>query len=47
LTSRGLFTKNSSWQARQSIPHTTVTIYTECVKFCEDFGDKKKLAVAS
>jgi hypothetical protein len=48
-TPGGLFTKNSSWQAKQSIPHNTVTFYGDCVKMCEDFtpnfGDKK-LAVA-
>jgi hypothetical protein len=37
--------KNSFWQAKYSIPHTTVTIYGDCVKMCEDFdpnfGDKK------
>jgi hypothetical protein len=31
-------------QAKQSIPHTTVTFYGDCVKMCEDFapnfGDK-------
>jgi hypothetical protein len=26
--------KNSSWQAKQSIPHTTVTFYGDCVKMC-------------
>jgi hypothetical protein len=36
-----LFTKNLSWQAKKSIPHTTVTIYGNCVKMCEDFGDKR------
>jgi hypothetical protein len=47
----GLFTDNSSWQAKQSILQTTVTFYDDCVKICEEFnpkfGDKKKLAVAS
>jgi hypothetical protein len=38
LTSRGLFTKNSSWQAKQLIPHTTVTFYGNCIKMCEDFA---------
>jgi hypothetical protein len=45
FTSRGIFAKNSSWQAKQSIPHTTVTFYGDCVKICEDFasnfGDKE------
>jgi hypothetical protein len=34
LTSRGLFTKNSSWQAKHLIPYTTVTFYADCVKLC-------------
>jgi hypothetical protein len=29
-----LFTKNSSWQAKQSIPHTTVTFSGDCAKLC-------------
>jgi hypothetical protein len=37
VTSRRLFTKNSSWQARQSILHTTAMFYGDCVKMCEDF----------
>jgi hypothetical protein len=37
LKSSGLFTKNSPWQAKHSIPHTTVTFYGEWVKMCEDF----------
>jgi hypothetical protein len=49
-SSRGLFTKNLSWQAEQSILHTNVTIYGDCMKMCKDltpnFGDKE-LAVAS
>jgi hypothetical protein len=44
LTSIGLFTKNSSWQAKQSIANTTVTFYGDCVKTCLDlsqnFGGK-------
>jgi hypothetical protein len=35
---KGLLAKNSSWQAKQSIPHTTVTLYGECVKICKDFA---------
>jgi hypothetical protein len=39
------FTKNSSWQAKQSIPHTTMTLYGDCVKMCKEFvpkfGDKR------
>jgi hypothetical protein len=38
LTSRGLFTKNSSWQAKKYIPHTTVRFYGDCVKMCIDFA---------
>jgi hypothetical protein len=38
LTSRELFTKNSSWQTKLSIPHTTVTFYGDNVKLCEDFS---------
>jgi hypothetical protein len=34
----GLFTMNSSWQAKQSSPHTTLTFYGDCVKMCEDFA---------
>jgi hypothetical protein len=30
LTSKGLFTKNLSWQVRQSIPHTTVIFMAMC-----------------
>jgi hypothetical protein len=45
LTSRGLLIKNSSWQTKHSIPHTTVTFYGDCMNMCEDFapnfGDKK------
>jgi hypothetical protein len=37
LTLRGLFTKNSTWQAKQSILHTTVMFYGDCMKMCEDF----------
>jgi hypothetical protein len=40
LTLRGLFTKYSSWQAKQSIPHTTVALHGNCVKMCEDFAQK-------
>jgi hypothetical protein len=29
FTSRSLFTKNSPWQPKQSIPHTTVTFYSD------------------
>jgi hypothetical protein len=49
LTSRGFFIKDSSWQAKQSSPHTTVTFHDGCVKMCEDFTPNfgyKKLAVA-
>jgi hypothetical protein len=41
----GIVHKNLSWKAKQSIPHTTVTFYGECVKMREDFasnfGDKR------
>jgi hypothetical protein len=37
LTIRGLFTKNSPWLAKQSIPHTITTFCGDCVKMCEDF----------
>jgi hypothetical protein len=41
------FTKNWSWQAKEAIPHTPVTFYSDYVKMCEDlapnFGDKKLL----
>jgi hypothetical protein len=40
-----LFTKNSSWQSKQSIPPTTVMFYGDCAKMCEyfapNFGDKR------
>jgi hypothetical protein len=45
-----LFTNISSWQAKQSIPHTAATFYGDYMKMCEDFapnfGDKE-LAFAS
>jgi hypothetical protein len=45
LTSRGLFVKNLPWQAKQSIPYTTVMLYYDCMEMCEDFvlnfGDKR------
>jgi hypothetical protein len=45
LTSREIFTKNSSWQARQSIPHITMMLNGDCVKkgqdFLPNFGDKR------
>jgi hypothetical protein len=31
----GLFSKKSSWQAKQSIPHTNVTFYGDFMKMCE------------
>jgi hypothetical protein len=34
LTSRGLLTKKPSWQAKQSIPHTTVTFCGDCLRIC-------------
>jgi hypothetical protein len=45
LTSSGLFKRNSSWQAKQSVSHTIATFYGDWVKMCEDsapnFGDKR------
>jgi hypothetical protein len=45
LTSRRLFTKNSSWQDKQSILLATVTFYGDCIKMCKDFasnfGDRR------
>jgi hypothetical protein len=38
LTSRGLFTKNSAWKAKQLILHNTVTFYGDCMKVYEDFA---------
>jgi hypothetical protein len=32
---KGMLIKNSSWHAKQSIPHTTVTFYGDCVIICE------------
>jgi hypothetical protein len=37
-TSRGLFTNNSSWQDKQSIPHMTVKLYSDWAKIWEDFA---------
>jgi hypothetical protein len=31
-------TKNSFWQSKQSIPHTTVIFYGDYVKMCEEFA---------
>jgi hypothetical protein len=45
LTSRELFTKNSAWQAKQSVSRIAVTFYGDCIKMFEDFapnfGDKR------
>jgi hypothetical protein len=45
FTSKGLFTRNSSWQAKQSILDTTVAFYGDCMKMWKDFtpnfGDKR------
>jgi hypothetical protein len=45
MTSRGFFNKIFSWQAKQSIPHTTVTFNGDCMKLCKNFapnvGEKK------
>jgi hypothetical protein len=40
LTSKGLLTKNLASQAKQPIPHTTLTFYCDCVKIWEDFSPK-------
>jgi hypothetical protein len=32
LTSRGLSTKNSFWQAKKSIPHTALMFHDDCLK---------------
>jgi hypothetical protein len=37
LISKRLLTKNSSWQAKQSVPRTIVMFYGDCMKMCEDF----------
>jgi hypothetical protein len=34
LTSRGLLTKNLSFQAKQSISHNTVMLCSDCMKMC-------------
>jgi hypothetical protein len=50
LTSRRLLTTNSPWEAKKSLPHTTVTFCDDCVNMCEDFAPNfgyKKLAVLS
>jgi hypothetical protein len=45
LKSKGLITRNTTWQAKQSTPHITVTFYGDWAKMCEDFalnfGDKR------
>jgi hypothetical protein len=45
LTLRGLFTKDLSWQAKQSALRSTMTFYSNCMKMCENFvpnfGDKR------
>jgi hypothetical protein len=50
LPSKRLFTKNSSWEAKQSIQYTTVTLQGDCLKMCEDFapnfGDKTGICIA-
>jgi hypothetical protein len=42
---RGIVHKGFVMQAKQSIPHTIVTFYCDCVKMCEniatDFGGKR------
>jgi hypothetical protein len=44
LPSRRLFTENLSWQAKQSILHTIVIFYSDCMKMCKEspnFGGKR------
>jgi hypothetical protein len=45
LTSNGLFTNNSSWHTKQSVPNTSVMFYGDCVKMWENlvpnYGDKR------
>jgi hypothetical protein len=38
VTSRWFITENSSWHASQSVMHTTVTFYGNCMKMCESFA---------
>jgi hypothetical protein len=38
LSSGELFTKNSFWQDKQSVPHTAVTFCGNCVKMCKHFS---------
>jgi hypothetical protein len=42
---RGMPTKNLYWHAKQSVPHTTVIFYGDCMKIWKDFtlnfGDKR------
>jgi hypothetical protein len=38
VASRGLFTKDSSWQVKQSILHTNVTFYNDFMKMYEHFS---------
>jgi hypothetical protein len=33
-----LFAKTSFWHTKQSILHTTVIFYGDCVKMCEEFA---------
>jgi hypothetical protein len=40
LTSRKLFKMNLSWHAKQSIQHSIVMFYGNCMKMCEDFNPK-------
>jgi hypothetical protein len=34
---KGLVTKNSSWQAKQSFLHVTVTVHDDCLRTCGHF----------
>jgi hypothetical protein len=38
LAIKGIDHKEFFSQAKQSIPHITVTFYEDCAKMCEDFA---------
>jgi hypothetical protein len=48
-TAWSLSIKNLSWQGKQSIPHTTMMFYDDCMKMCKTFVPNfaKELTVAS
>jgi hypothetical protein len=35
---KGFVHKKFTWQAKQTIPHITVTFYGDCARMCEDFA---------